>query len=165
MDYAFLASGTYFASEGTYDFATPNWGPQDLRCVLSPPAATGMVTLYFDGEPIGYIEEAYAQADWLTYTFEPGMQVAGHHSLGLRLDEFSGGTSIVEVVNVATGLAVVVPNGDLDGDGSVGILDFLALLEAWGLCPTPCPPTCSGDLDGDCNVGIADFLILLGNWG
>jgi uncharacterized protein len=44
-DYAFLASGTYFGSEGTYDFASPNWGPQDLRCVLSPPAATGIVLL------------------------------------------------------------------------------------------------------------------------
>jgi uncharacterized protein len=44
-DYAFLASGTFFASEGTYDFASPNWGPQDLRCVLSPPAATGIVML------------------------------------------------------------------------------------------------------------------------
>jgi TRAP transporter TAXI family solute receptor len=45
VDYAFLASGTYFGSEGTYDFATPDWGPQDLRCVLSPPAITGLVTL------------------------------------------------------------------------------------------------------------------------
>ena len=44
-DYAFLASGTYFASEGTYDFATPNWGPQNLRCVMSPPAGTGIVML------------------------------------------------------------------------------------------------------------------------
>jgi uncharacterized protein len=44
-DYAFLASGTYFGSEGTYDFSSPNWGPQDLRCVLSPPAATGIVML------------------------------------------------------------------------------------------------------------------------
>ncbi|MDG2287130.1 MAG: TAXI family TRAP transporter solute-binding subunit, partial [Alphaproteobacteria bacterium] len=45
VDYAFLASGTYFASEGTYDFATPNWGPQNLRYILSPPAATGIATL------------------------------------------------------------------------------------------------------------------------
>lgn len=44
-DYAFLASGTYFGSEGTYDFATPDWGPQNFRCVLSPPAATGIVLL------------------------------------------------------------------------------------------------------------------------
>lgn len=45
VDYAFLASGTFFASEGTFDFASSDWGPQDLRCVLSPPAATGMVML------------------------------------------------------------------------------------------------------------------------
>jgi len=45
VDYAFLASGTFFGSEGTYDFASPDWGPQDLRCVLSPPAATGVKTL------------------------------------------------------------------------------------------------------------------------
>ncbi len=45
VDYAFLASGTMFASEGTYDFASQQWGPQDLRIVLAPPAATGMVTL------------------------------------------------------------------------------------------------------------------------
>jgi len=45
VDYAFLASGTFFGSEGTYDFASPDWGPQDLRCVLSPPAITGIVML------------------------------------------------------------------------------------------------------------------------
>ena len=31
---------------------------------------------------------------------------------------------------------------DLDGDGMVGIIDFLGLLAAWGPCPV-------GDLDGD----------------
>ncbi len=35
--------------------------------------------------------------------------------------------------------------GDLDGDGIVGIVDFLALLGAWGPCPAPC----IADLDGD----------------
>ena len=50
--------------------------------------------------------------------------------------------------------------GDLDGDGVVGITDFLALLAAWG--PNPGHP---GDLDGDDVVGITDFLALLGNWG
>ncbi len=54
--------------------------------------------------------------------------------------------------------------GDLDGDGAVGILDFLALLAAWGPCPAP-PADCPADLNGDGLVGITDFLILLGNWG
>ncbi len=55
--------------------------------------------------------------------------------------------------------------GDLNGDGVVGISDFLDLLAQWGACPTPCPPTCLADLDGDCQVGIVDFLALLANWG
>jgi WD40 repeat protein len=54
--------------------------------------------------------------------------------------------------------------GDIDGDGIVGILDFLAMLGAWGDCPQPCPPACPGDLDGDCEVGITDFLLLLAYW-
>ena len=54
--------------------------------------------------------------------------------------------------------------GDADGDGTVGILDFLIVLGNWGSCPAPCPPTCLGDVDGDCVVGITDFLIVLGNW-
>jgi hypothetical protein len=55
--------------------------------------------------------------------------------------------------------------GDLDGDGAVGITDFLALLAAWGPCADPCPPSaCPADLDGDCTVGISDFLALLANW-
>jgi len=55
--------------------------------------------------------------------------------------------------------------GDIDGDGIVGIDDFLLLLAAWGPCAAPCPPSCRPDFDGDCVVGIADFLTLLANWG
>ncbi len=54
--------------------------------------------------------------------------------------------------------------GDIDGDGIVGINDFLLLLGAWGPCADPCPPSCAADLDEDCDVGINDFLMLLGNW-
>ena len=54
--------------------------------------------------------------------------------------------------------------GDADGDGIVGINDFLLVLGNWGPCPTPCPPTCLGDVDDDCVVGIQDFLLVLGNW-
>ncbi|MCH7720507.1 MAG: hypothetical protein IH988_05885 [Planctomycetes bacterium] len=50
--------------------------------------------------------------------------------------------------------------GDLDADGSVGILDLLALLAAWGTDPGG-PP----DFDGDGNVGILDLLTLFAAWG
>ena len=49
---------------------------------------------------------------------------------------------------------------DLDGSRDVGIVDFLALLAAWGTDPGG-PP----DFNGDGNVGIEDFLELLANWG
>jgi parallel beta-helix repeat protein len=52
---------------------------------------------------------------------------------------------------------------DLNGDGSVGVNDFLLLLSNWGPCAN-CE-NCEGDFDGDCVVGITDFLILLANWG
>lgn len=50
--------------------------------------------------------------------------------------------------------------GDVDGDGEVGITDFLILLANWG--PNAGHPA---DIDGDGEVGITDFLALLGNWG
>ena len=49
---------------------------------------------------------------------------------------------------------------DFDGDGQVGINDFLQLLKAWGPCGS-----CPEDIDGDGTVGINDFLALLANWG
>jgi hypothetical protein len=52
---------------------------------------------------------------------------------------------------------------DLDGDGNVGVNDFLDLLAAWGPC-VDCN-NCPADFDSDCTVGVTDFLILLGNWG
>ena len=40
----FLANEVYFASEGLYDFATVQWGPQDLRVVLAHPATIALAT-------------------------------------------------------------------------------------------------------------------------
>jgi len=56
-------------------------------------------------------------------------------------------------------LCEVTCEADLDGDGFVGINDFLDLLAAWGTFPGG-PP----DFDGG-GVGINDFLFLLAQWG
>jgi len=55
-------------------------------------------------------------------------------------------------------------NPDLNGDGFVGIEDFLELLASWGPCPDP-PAKCPADLNLDGDVGIIDLLILLASWG
>ena len=57
---------------------------------------------------------------------------------------------------------VVSCPADLSLDGDVGIVDFLALLGAWGPCDVG--GGCSGDLEGEGQVGITDFLKLLANW-
>ncbi len=49
---------------------------------------------------------------------------------------------------------------DLDGSGTVGAADLLALLAAWG--PNIGHPA---DFDGDGMVGSSDLLALLINWG
>ncbi len=51
--------------------------------------------------------------------------------------------------------------GNIIADCEVEIVDFLALLSAWG----PCPAFCPADVDGDDKVGILDLLELLANWG
>jgi hypothetical protein len=45
-----------------------------------------------------------------------------------------------------------------DGNGDVGIVDFLTMLAQWGQVGTSC------DFDGG-GVSVTDFLVLLANWG
>lgn len=40
---AFLGNEAYFASLGTYDFATQTWGPQDLRAIMGIPTSYPMI--------------------------------------------------------------------------------------------------------------------------
>jgi hypothetical protein len=59
----------------------------------------------------------------------------------------------------------VIPAGpccpaDLDGDGSVGFADLVAILEAWGPCPG-----CDADINESGVVGLEDLLTVLSDWG
>jgi probable HAF family extracellular repeat protein len=50
--------------------------------------------------------------------------------------------------------------GDLDCDRTVGFVDLLRLVSAWGECGS-----CDEDLDSDGTVGSIDLTLLLANWG
>ncbi len=50
--------------------------------------------------------------------------------------------------------------GDVDESGSVGIVDLLSVLAAWGPCGG-----CPEDTDGDGVVGFEDLLRVLADWG
>jgi hypothetical protein len=49
--------------------------------------------------------------------------------------------------------------GDVNGDGSVGVIDLLAVIGAWGAAGGP------ADVDADGVVGITDALDVIDRWG
>jgi subtilisin family serine protease len=50
--------------------------------------------------------------------------------------------------------------GDINGDGSVGVADLLAVVDQWGACSG-----CDEDIDGDGIVGVGDLLAIVEAWG
>lgn len=42
-DYTFLATEAFFVAEGAFDFATPDWGPRNLRAVAGRPAGITLI--------------------------------------------------------------------------------------------------------------------------
>jgi hypothetical protein len=54
--------------------------------------------------------------------------------------------------------------GDSNGDGDVGVSEFLELVASWGPCPD-LPEPCPLDLNADRVVNVQDFLLVLGLWG
>ncbi|MEE8458462.1 MAG: hypothetical protein V3S08_01245 [Phycisphaerales bacterium] len=94
------------------------------------------------------------------FDFMPGdMTDCNFNQLPDSCDIASGFSSDVNVNGTPDECESSCP-GDVDGDGTVGINDFLDLLGAWG--PNPGHPA---DLDGDRVVGINDFRDLLAAWG
>ena len=139
------------------------------------PALTGRYVFgefartFFNDGRLFYLNESN---ELLEFRIIGGGGVLGRSLLGFGQDAAGEVYAMANGTGVPFGdtgvvLRIVSPVviADLDGDGSVGITDFLILLGSWGPCDEPCPPSCPADIDGDCNVGIMDFLILLGNWG
>ena len=97
--------------------------------------------------------------------------VAGVHSTVFNFDpstlgygDIMGSTTIAAVLPWI--LDIITPNpieGDLDGDGFVGIDDLNIVLSLWNFNVVP-GDLGLGDPSGDGFVGIEDLNIVLGNW-
>lgn len=65
-------------------------------------------------------------------------------------------------------VVIVLRSPDINADGTIDYLDFLAILSQWGACPNggfgEQRPACDADLSGDGRVGYDDLLIVLANF-
>lgn len=123
------------------------------------------------------VDPSVTVADLEGLTNEALRDVYGGSGGGVGIDLADAGLASITCVRITNpGDPKVTPNieidafadvaiaADIDGDGIVGINDFLIVLGSWGPCPGPCPPFCPADIDNDCVVGIGDFLAVLGAW-
>ncbi len=75
VDYGFLGSASFFSSEGIFDFADRDWGPQNLRALAGRASGFGLVT----AADAGIRSVAEAEGKRVAY-------VAGNPSLNLLCD-------------------------------------------------------------------------------
>ncbi|MCH2137169.1 MAG: hypothetical protein MK101_11415 [Phycisphaerales bacterium] len=102
---------------------------------------------------------------WLpgeTYLHDVGEFTVGEFPQGdvLLLDGNGQGDAVLNSTDAGVMVLRALPSADVDGDGTVGIDDLLAIIGVWGPWAGPCGP----DLDHDGIVGVDDLLILLGSW-
>ncbi|MCZ6754416.1 MAG: hypothetical protein O7E49_03800 [Gemmatimonadetes bacterium] len=109
------------------------------------------------GTPMMLRARLYPDPGFGSYTLDPSV---------LDIDPGTGGDP-EDLYNAAFRIRASATGGggdpcpwDIDGSGTVGAADLLALLFDWGPCPG-----CAADFDGDDIVGASDLLAMLFNWG
>ncbi|MHC4993249.1 MAG: hypothetical protein ACYTGC_19955, partial [Planctomycetota bacterium] len=90
----------------------------------------------------------------------PGQRAGSHVEYSVAARDYA--------LNEGTGptldFTITTLDGDLNGDGQVGVDDQVQVILGWGPCPEP-PADCLADLDGDGIVGVNDLLIVILGWG
>ena len=72
--------------------------------------------------------------------------------------EFKPASKDCGIGGTDSGMGIAI--GDIDGDGSVGTNDLLAVIAAWGACKG-----CPADINGDGWVDTDDILAIIAAWG
>ena len=156
-----ISSISLSRSDGIGGSIAPNEGPPGPHSVLDDVATP------FDGEPCDCHELGGDGLTDLVMHFSSPELVET-----LELNDLPADAQVLLTVSgelidgspfTATDCIRLVPAGDLNGDGDVGSLDLIILLDSWGSC-AECID-CPTDLDGECTVGVAELIILLSTWG
>jgi hypothetical protein len=97
-------------------------------------------------------------------TFDPSFGSYTPSSIDpVSTDDLMYGHTTVTAIAIDTNVVTMsIPQGDLDGDGFVGISDLNIVLGNWNLNVSP--GDINGDPSGDGFVGIEDLNVVLGNW-
>jgi len=126
-----------------------------------------------DGSKLYIGEELVVDNDGLHGMNEESGEIAlevGVHAIRIEFFERGGGAGCIariaggglskQVVPTSMWWHQVSINGDINGDGTVDVLDLLELIAAWGECGDPC----ESDLNGDGTVNVDDLLDLVTQW-
>ena len=109
---------------------------------------------YFDTYPSN--DNASFNGLWNVYPYFPSGTVIGSD---LERGLFVWELGILDPCTLPVGACAT----DVDGNGSVGVSDILAVIDNWGVCGdgTFRP---DGDVDGTCCVDVSDLLTIVGDW-
>lgn len=137
----FHGTGTILEQDPLFvDAGANDYHIQYLSPAIDAGVATGLPTDRFDLDGDGNFGEAMPDIDLQLRTVANGTD--------LGVDEYF--TCCEDFIG---------------NDGDVGILEFLAVLAAWGECAGSCPTPCPEDFNNDEVVGILEFLGVLSRWG
>src|SRR5690606_9421040 len=115
VSYGWLATEVFFAAEGLYEYASPTWGPQDLRCLLGRVNALSVVTTKTSGiktlQDMKGKRYAYAKANTsVNAKVEPILEAAGLSYKDFQIVEFpSYGASLKALVEGKADCAGAAP--------------------------------------------------------
>ncbi len=84
---------------------------------------------------------------------------------GFASYKISGRSTKIAVGVLAKGVTTTVPCPDFDGDGTVGLPDFLQFVNHFGTSRGGAGYDTRYDLDGNGAIGISDFLQFVNNFG
>ncbi|MAB83166.1 MAG: hypothetical protein CMJ24_06985 [Phycisphaerae bacterium] len=117
----------------------------DISCYLKQGLNDGLINFIISSFHVGSQDGSGSYPNWI---------MKENSLVFFELAEAAGLEMAVKVVQPSE------TEGDVTGDGTVGIADLLDVISTWGRCPC-----CRSDINGDGSVDISELLNVISNWG